>query len=375
MLRDQGSSIVSSSTHQETLIRRGLQSGVRFDGRDLLDSRDVEVAMERGEFNSMAELQCGNSRVNCSVRGEIVAPYPDRPTDGIIQFNASLSMAAESSGLSANDVVRTLEKAIRESDALDMESLCIVGGKYVWLITCDVRVVDYAGNALDAAIFSAAAAIKIFRKPDVSISNDTDGVATLIIHKSDEREPLPLALHHTPLAVSFAVFKHTVTSKDSDDYDGRTVSKRDNSFQGNPVMLVADPLAEEEAVMDGSIMYSLNGDNELCALQKPGGVSLPPPTILHGLKLASLRAQQLHKSLDEAIQAFEQRVAADREKRVKALQRLTAARMKAEAQGSSSSLISTNQKANKVSTMGGIGKQDEILSWQLLHRPNAPASE
>ena len=121
MLREL-SNLVTNSIHQETLVRQGLQNGIRFDGRDLLDSREVEVAFERGEFNSIAEIQCGSSRISCSVRGEIVAPYPDRPTDGIIQFNASLSMAAESSGLTANDVVRTLEKTIRESDAL---ILCI----------------------------------------------------------------------------------------------------------------------------------------------------------------------------------------------------------------------------------------------------------
>lgn len=358
-------SLATNSVHEETLIRRGLQSGVRLDGRDLLDFRETEVTLERGEYNSTAELQCGICRVSCSVRGEVVAPYPDRPTDGILQFNASISMGAEASGLTSNDVVRTLEKAIRESDAIDMESLCIVGGKYVWLITCDVRVIDYAGNALDAAIFSAATAIKAFRKPDVSVANDLDGIASLIIHKSDEREPLPLALHHTPLSVSFAIFKNVPMSIKRGDNDKQEGTGK--QFVSNEsIILVADPLAEEETIMDGSIMYSLNGDNELCALQKPGGISLPPSTILHGLKLASLRAQQLHVSLDDAIASFEKSVNADREKRVEAMQRLTAARMQTEAQGL------RQVETSRVTASGGIEKQDEILSWQLLHRPNAP---
>lgn len=369
MLRE-SSSLITNSIHEETLIRRGLQCGVRFDGRDLLDFRETEVTLERGEFSSTAELQCGVSRVSTSVRGEVVAPYPDRPTDGIIQFNASISMSAEASGLSSNDVVRTLEKAIRESDAIDMESLCIVGGKYVWLITCDVRVIDYAGNVLDAAIFSTVSAIKAFRKPDVSVANDIDGIASIIVHKSDEREPLPLALHHTPLAVSFAIFKNTLpSSKQGAESNNKNNDSDQMNITQDPVILVADPLAEEETIMDGSIMYSLNGDNELCALQKPGGAALSPSTILQGLKLASLRAQQLHKNLDSSNGAFEKIVNLEREKRVEAMQRVTAARMQVEAQAATQN---DESKPLQITSTGGIERQDEILSWQLLHRPNAP---
>ena len=116
-----------------------------------------------GEFSSTAEVQLGVTRVICFVRGEVVAPHPDRPTEGLVQFNATLSVAAESAGFTNNDVVRMLEKAIRESDAIDTESLCIVGGEYVWLITCDVRLLDYGGSILDASLLAASVAIRAFR--------------------------------------------------------------------------------------------------------------------------------------------------------------------------------------------------------------------
>ena len=55
---------------------------------------------------------------------------------------------------------------------------------------------------------------------------------------------------------------------------------KDSSSSGisseEKVLLVSDPLGEEEAIMDGSITYSLNSDNELCALHKPGGAALTP---------------------------------------------------------------------------------------------------
>jgi exosome complex RNA-binding protein Rrp42 (RNase PH superfamily) len=45
---------------------------------------------------------------------------------------------------------RLLERSIRESDAIDTESLCIISGEKVWCIRCDVRVLDYGGNLPDA---------------------------------------------------------------------------------------------------------------------------------------------------------------------------------------------------------------------------------
>ena len=44
-----------------------------------------------------------------------------------------------------------IERSIRESEAIDVESLCIVGGEKVWSIRCDIRVLDYDGNIIDVA--------------------------------------------------------------------------------------------------------------------------------------------------------------------------------------------------------------------------------
>ena len=89
---------------------------------------------------------------------------------GVIQFNAEVSPMAESQGVSQVQLSRLLDRSIRESDAIDTESLCIVSGEKVWLISCDVRVLDYSGgNVVDAALFAAMSAFKAFRKPEVSI--------------------------------------------------------------------------------------------------------------------------------------------------------------------------------------------------------------
>lgn len=77
---------------------------------------------------------------------------------------------AESHGISHIQLNRLLDRSIRESDAIDTESLCIVSGERVWLISCDVRVIDYSdGNVVDATLFAAMSAFKAFRKPEVSV--------------------------------------------------------------------------------------------------------------------------------------------------------------------------------------------------------------
>lgn len=70
------------------------------------------------------------------------------------------------------------------------------------MITCDVKLVDFHGGAIDACTLSCIAALKAFRRPEVSLTEDG-----LQIHHSDAREPLPLALNHSPLAVSLGLFR------------------------------------------------------------------------------------------------------------------------------------------------------------------------
>ena len=226
-------------------------SRIRLDGRGIHDYRNLSIELSRSEQISTAEVQLGSTLVTTVVTGEIVSPYPDRPVEGILQFNAEISTASEINGLASWEITRLLERSIRESDAIDTESLCIVGGEKVWLIRCEVRVLDSSGgNVHDACILSAMAALRAFRKPEVSLvpnraadessgntagsknnaggsSNTTAAAAAqsnpsssvtsssapssatgnvLLVHDSSEREPLPLALHHTPLSVTIGVF-------------------------------------------------------------------------------------------------------------------------------------------------------------------------
>lgn len=188
---------------------------MRVDGRQLDECRDIEVILNRQENSSIAEVQLSGTRVICVVSADIVSPYPDRPTEGILQITCGLSCYAEQSSVYyENDLRRFLEKSIRESDAIDLESLCIISGEKVWRIVCDVQVIDCSsGNIIDSSLFAIMSGLRAFRKPDVSVVSigveefSGRNKVQIIIHEATEREPLPLALHHTPLSATIGLFK------------------------------------------------------------------------------------------------------------------------------------------------------------------------
>ncbi len=66
----------------------------------------------------------------------------------------------------------------------------------------DVRVLDHGGNLADAVCLSALAALMAFRRPDVTVDGQV-----VVVHSPDQREPIPLSIHHLPFATTFALFQ------------------------------------------------------------------------------------------------------------------------------------------------------------------------
>ena len=79
-------------------------------------------------------------RVLVNVSCEVIRPRPQRPTEGELFFNVELSPMASpafevgrSSPL-ATEIARMLERCLRESRAVDTESLCIIAGEKVCVV-------------------------------------------------------------------------------------------------------------------------------------------------------------------------------------------------------------------------------------------------
>lgn len=100
------------------------------------------------------------------------------------------------------DIQRCIERALRDSGAIDQEALCVQPGRTVWALRVAVRVLDAAGNLQDACMLAALAALMAFRRPVAEV----DAQGTLTLYAAADREPLPLSLHHLPVATTFASF-------------------------------------------------------------------------------------------------------------------------------------------------------------------------
>ncbi len=75
----------------------------------------------------------------------------------------------------------------------------------MWSLRCDVHVLDHGGNLVDACILAALAALLVYRKPEVTVGGSSG--TEIIVHSTDQREPAPLTIHHTPVAVTWALFQ------------------------------------------------------------------------------------------------------------------------------------------------------------------------
>ena len=89
---------LSRAIANQQLVRDDLSvSNLRFDGRVPDAGRALNLTLRRHEGSASAELRLGRTRCLAEITGELVQPFPDRPSEGLLQFNVEFSaMASES---------------------------------------------------------------------------------------------------------------------------------------------------------------------------------------------------------------------------------------------------------------------------------------
>ncbi|KAF0341586.1 ribosomal protein S5 domain 2-type protein [Gigaspora margarita] len=263
------------STNEKELIISGLKEGIRLDGRGIDDFRSLKITL--GPEYGRSEVKLGDTKVLAKVSCEVARPYPDRPNEGILTLNTELSPMAfaglEPGRPSEEEVLvsRILEKAIKINRAVDVEGLCIVANELAWSIHVDVHFLDNDGNIIDAACIAAISALSHFRRPDVTVIGED-----VTIHPVDQRNPVPLSIHHTPICVTFAFFE-------------------------NGDLWVVDPSLKEEQIRRGDMIIAINNHKEICVLSKAGGLPLEMHTIIQCSKLAASKVDWVREKIQDAI--------------------------------------------------------------------------
>ncbi|KAK6144060.1 hypothetical protein DH2020_020880 [Rehmannia glutinosa] len=266
------------TVNEKKFIETALLSDLRTDGRGPFDYRNLTIQF--GSEDGSSEVQLGQTRVMGFVTSQLVQPYRDRPNEGSLAIFTEFSPMADPSfevgrpGEFAVELGRIVDRGLRESRAVDTESLCVVAGKWVWSIRIDLHILDNGGNLVDAANIAALAALLTFRRPECTLGGEDGQEVT--IHPPDVREPLPLIVHHLPIAVTFA-------------------------FIGNESTVVIDPSHFEEAVMGGKLTATLNTNGDVCAIQKAGGEGVMQSVIMQCLRIASVKAADITDKIKKAV--------------------------------------------------------------------------
>eukprot|EP00268_Persea_americana_P025893 TRINITY_DN2522_c1_g1_i6.p1 TRINITY_DN2522_c1_g1~~TRINITY_DN2522_c1_g1_i6.p1 ORF type:complete len:457 (+),score=103.83 TRINITY_DN2522_c1_g1_i6:297-1667(+) len=269
------------TVNEKKFIEQALVSDLRVDGRRPFDYRRLTIKF--GSEDGSSEVQLGQTHVMAFVTSQLVQPYRDRPNEGALSIFIEFSPMADPSfeagrpGEFAVELGRIIDRGLRESRAVDTESLCVLAGKLAWAIRVDLHILDNGGNLVDAANVAALAALLTFRRPECTVGGE-DG-QEVIVHPPEVKEPHPLIIHHLPVAVTFAFF-------------------------GSGDILVIDPTHYEEAVMRGRMTATINSSGDVCAVQKSGGEGVMQSVIMQCMRVASLKAADITSKIKNAVEAY-----------------------------------------------------------------------
>ncbi|GMH40853.1 hypothetical protein BSKO_08757 [Bryopsis sp. KO-2023] len=261
-------------------IVEALKEQLRTDGRGPQDMR--KPSFEFSLDGSSSTVLMGKTRVFTSVHAELGEPSPVQPHQGCLFFDVDFSPMAsltfkEQRNNESIIIMRMIERLIFFSKALDREALCIIAGQVAWNLKVDIHVLDHDGNLMDACCLGALSALCAYRRPDISVDPQTGKITQ---HSVEEREPLPLTLHHLPIPVTFAFFE-----------DGELV--------------VMDPDIKEEAATTGSMTVVVDPQGKICGVHKVKGIGLSLAQTMNCVATAVNRGQEISKILQEALKAYE----------------------------------------------------------------------
>ncbi|MCX6773764.1 MAG: exosome complex protein Rrp42 [Candidatus Micrarchaeota archaeon] len=126
--------------------------------------------MDSAEGSALAQI--GNTKVLAGVKLSMMEPFADEPNKGVLIMGAELlPMASPTFEPGPPDersieFSRVVDRGIRSSEIINMESLFVEEGKVLGLFI-DLYVLDYGGNLFDTGTLAAMSALKNTRMPKI----------------------------------------------------------------------------------------------------------------------------------------------------------------------------------------------------------------
>lgn len=234
-------------------IRKLIASGERTDGRKFDEYRQIKI--ETGKFKraeGSASARIGNTYVASGIKLGKGEPYSDSPDKGVLITNAELVPMASPlfqpgpPDENAIELARVVDRGIRESQAIELEKLCIEPGVETRIVYIDAYVLDYDGNFIDATSLAAVAAL----------------------HNAEIPEFGKLPVVKKPVANTFIKV-------------------------GNEILV--DPSLEEERVMDARLTVTIEDNGMICAMQKSGIGFFTSEEVMKCIKTAGKTSREIRK--------------------------------------------------------------------------------
>eukprot|EP00802_Teleaulax_amphioxeia_P017211 Tamp_17359.p1 GENE.Tamp_17359~~Tamp_17359.p1 ORF type:complete len:296 (+),score=76.92 Tamp_17359:58-888(+) len=252
------------SAAERDFVTRGVEQGVRPDGRERLASRSIhlELGVIPGAFGS-AQAQCGGTKVVAAVKAEIVSPTAAQP-GGRIEASVSCTLTASPlfEGQRGEEVAaeltmamnRMLEGSLPEATRKALS----ISPEHCWLLLVDAVVLNHDGAVLDAVSCAAYAALADLKLPNVLVQKGKDGRGEIEMLENSQ-EVLTLGVEAVPIFVSLA-----------------QVGQR----------YVADALAVEESCASALMYVAVNSKGQVCGTHKASGRGMHPSQVMQMLRAA-----------------------------------------------------------------------------------------
>ena len=235
----------------------------RIDGRSQWEGRNLEIehsVLPRAEGS--ARVRMGDTIVLAGVKFQIMQPYPDRPNQGGLMCSADVrpiagrNWEAGPPSPEAIELGRVVDRGIRESGCIDVDSLCIIPGEKAWQVILDLFAVSDDGNLFDAFALAGIAALRN---------------AIVPAERFEVGEDYPLSVSKTPIMCSY----HKVGGR-----------------------FVYDACSREELGGDERIHITLGDDDNVHSLQKGLKGIFSPEEFAEIMTNAQERTKELREIVD-----------------------------------------------------------------------------
>ncbi|KAJ3385188.1 Exosome complex component RRP43 [Lobulomyces angularis] len=265
--------------------KRFFNENTRADGRNFTEARNTKVMLNcfKKTSNGSSQVKIGNTLISCGVKAQINQPSVTNPNEGFLVINVDLPSFCSAKfkpgppGNQTQYLSEYLNKIIKSSGLLDLNQLLIKKEKFCWVLYVDIICLNYDGNFFDGAILALTTALKTTRLPKI-VYNENNASIKIV-----NNEFYFLNLSNFPVTVTFGIFDSEV--------------------------ILMDPTDDEEKVLSGQIMITIDAGGNILSLLKFGGnlnnIAINKTILENCFEQSLVRQKVLRLVVDECLNEFD----------------------------------------------------------------------